>query len=321
MNGAVRAKGTGKAHAAWLALALAPANWAQAHGGDAAAPATWWRTWELEPAVIASLFLAVALYFSGLRALRHATGAAKKLRRETGYFIAGWTVAAAALVSPIHPLSAVLFSVHMTQHELLMVVAAPLLVLGRPAIVLLWALPRGAARRLVRMARSCGGGTLWRWGTNVFIASLLHASALWIWHVPALFQATLVSDAVHAAQHAAFLGTALLFWEAVWFGPQRAAGFGLAVLYLFLTAVHSGALGALLTFASTVWYPAYQDGAARWGLTALEDQQLGGLIMWIPAGVIYLVAGLWLFAAWLRESDRPRRPQPLGGDSPCVPAP
>jgi putative membrane protein len=81
-------------------------------------------------------------------------------------------------------------------------------------------------------------------------------------------------------------------------------GYGAAVLYLFTTAVHTSALGALLTFSQAVWYPAYSETTAAWGFTPLEDQQLGGLIMWVPAGVIYLIAGLWLFALWLRESER-----------------
>ena len=80
--------------------------------------------------------------------------------------------------------------------------------------------------------------------------------------------------------------------------------YGLAVLYMLTTAIHSGLLGALITFARTVWYPAYEGKTEAWGLTALQDQQLGGLIMWVPACTIYIVAGLALFAAWLRESER-----------------
>jgi cytochrome c oxidase assembly factor CtaG len=81
-------------------------------------------------------------------------------------------------------------------------------------------------------------------------------------------------------------------------------GYGAAVLYLFTTAVHTSILGALLTFSPTLWYPAYLRTTAAWGLTALEDQQLGGLVMWVPAGLVYIAAGLALFAGWLRESER-----------------
>jgi putative membrane protein len=151
------------------------------------------------------------------------------------------------------------------------------------------------------------------------IASFAHALALWIWHVPVLFEATLTNEAVHALQHTLFFGTALMFWQAVLFGERRAADYGLAVLYLFLTAMHSGALGALITFASQPWYASYTTAFGR-NLTPLEDQQLGGLIMWVPAGMIYVIAGLVLFAAWLRESDRrvPRAGS-TKGEARCAP--
>jgi len=104
-------------------------------------------------------------------------------------------------------------------------------------------------------------------------------------------------------QHLSFLGSALLFWWALIHGRQGLMGYGAAVLYMFTTSVHSGVLGALINFAHSVWYPAYATTTTSWGLTPLEDQQLGGLIMWIPAGVVYIFAGLMLFAGWLRESE------------------
>ncbi|HWR52996.1 MAG TPA: cytochrome c oxidase assembly protein, partial [Bryobacteraceae bacterium] len=124
------------------------------------------------------------------------------------------------------------------------------------------------------------------------------------WHAPSLFDATVESEFVHTAQHMSFLGSALLFWWALIRGRGGALGYGAAVLYVFTTAVHTAVLGALLTFAPTPFYPAYAAGSTQqWGLTPLEDQQLAGLIMWVPAGVVYIVAGLWLLAGWLRESE------------------
>jgi cytochrome c oxidase assembly factor CtaG len=87
-------------------------------------------------------------------------------------------------------------------------------------------------------------------------------------------------------------------------GREGRIGYGGAIFYLFATAMHSGGLGALLTVSPRPWYPAYEGMTAAWGLTPLEDQQLAGLIMWIPAGASYLVAGLALTAAWIRESGR-----------------
>jgi len=209
-----------------------------------------------------------------------------------------------ALVSPLHPLGEVLFSAHMAQHEVLMVGAAPLLVLGRPVIAFLWALPVGRARAVGSWGRAAWFQSVWRRLTNPLAAWAIHAAALWVWHAPALFQATLRSDLVHTAQHVSFLGSALLFWWALVHGPRGLMGYGAAVLYVFTTSVHSGVLGAFITFTGRLLYPAYAGTTAAWGLTPLEDQQLGGLIMWVPAGLVYVVAGLALCAGWMRESER-----------------
>jgi len=99
-----------------------------------------------------------------------------------------------------------------------------------------------------------------------------------------------------------FFLSALLFWWALFYTHGRLA-YGAAVFYVFTTALHTSILGALLTFAPHVWYPAYSSTTQAWGLTPLQDQQIGGLVMWVPAGLVYLAAGLALFAAWLKESD------------------
>jgi Cytochrome c oxidase caa3 assembly factor (Caa3_CtaG) len=117
------------------------------------------------------------------------------------------------------------------------------------------------------------------------------------------FLAALAGERIHALQHLSFLAVALLFWWALIHSRRGLMGYGAAVLYVFTTSMHSGALGALLTFAPASWYPAYAETTASWGLTPVEDQQLAGLIMWVPTGVIYLFAGLALFAGWLHESD------------------
>ena len=263
-------------------------------------------SWPTDPEVLIPLALAAWLYFRGLRRLRSAS------RRALGgvevwCYVGGWLTLVLALASPLHPWGNVLFSAHMTQHELLMLVAAPLLVLGRPMIPFLWALPKSAARQLNTWTQAGWWQHIWRTITAPFAAWLIHALVLWAWHIPSLFQATLDNDFIHGLQHASFLFSALLFWWAVLHGRQRALGYGVAVLYMFTTALHSGLLGALLTFATSLWYPAYAGTTASWGLTPVEDQQLGGLIMWIPAGLVYVVAGLILFAAWLRESENRAR--------------
>jgi putative membrane protein len=135
------------------------------------------------------------------------------------------------------------------------------------------------------------------------VAWLLEAATLWVWHIPALYQATLTSDWIHAAQHLSFFLTAVLFWSALYGVGRSAMSYGAATFYVFGTAAHCSALGALLTFSAVLWYPAYQQTTQAWGLTPLQDQQLGGAIMWVPSGIVFIVIGLSLFAKWLRASD------------------
>jgi len=311
-------------------LAAAPAAHAHLGGRVGDLPQSYHElaaTWGRDLGILIPLALALLLYLRGTVRLWRVSRPGRGIRwAEFWCFICGWLALFVALVSPLHPWGNVLFAAHMTQHEILMLVAAPFLVLGRPLIAFLWALPSGWAPQLARAAHTGPWQLLNRFFTNAFIAWVLHAIVLWTWHLPSLFQATLSSDLMHAAQHASFLASALLFWWAVIHGHGRALGYGAAVLYLFTTALHTSLLGALLTFANSVWYPAYSQTTQAWGLTPLEDQQLGGLIMWIPASLVYIIAGLALFAAWLRESElRARRressPEPAPQDEPLRTSP
>jgi cytochrome c oxidase assembly factor CtaG len=260
--------------------------------------------WSFEPVVVASLVFTGVLFAVGwLRLWREAPAKGFARRWEPICFVGGWLALFVALVSPLHAWGSVLFSAHMTQHEVLMLVAAPLLVLGRPLVAFLWAFPLDWARRIGNVGKIGVVSRTWHWFTIPLVAWVVHAVALWVWHVPILFDAVLHNEWVHTLQHLSFLISALLFWWALIHGPQGAMGYGAAVLYLFTTSIHSGALGALLTIAGSVWYPSYIGLTSSWGLTPLEDQQLGGLIMWIPAGLVYVIAGLALFAGWLREAD------------------
>jgi putative membrane protein len=273
------------------------------HDGQAFAPHDLWTAWSVEPFVLILLALSGAAYLYGLRALWRNAGQGRGVRRwEAAAFAAGWLTLVLALVSPLHRLGVVLFSAHMAQHELLMVVAAPLLILGRPLIPFLWALPMRWRRRAGDWATGTPVRCSWELLTMPLVAWSVHAAAIWIWHAPALFQATLESEVVHTLQHMSFLGTGLLFWWALLRGREGRIGRPAAVLYLFTTSVHTTVLGALLTFSSGSWYPIYAPGTAAWGLSPLEDQQLAGLIMWVPANLVYLLAALAIAASWLKES-------------------
>jgi putative membrane protein len=192
----------------------------------------------------------------------------------------------------------------MTQHEILMLVSAPLLVLARPLVPFMWALPENWRNGVARVGRWRLFKRAWLLLSAPLTAWILHALALWLWHAPALFVAALESEAWHAAQHISFLGSALLFWWALLENHGGRLGYGGAVLYVFTTAIHTSVLGAWLTFSPRIWYAPYAQTAGLWNLTPLEDQQLGGLIMWIPAGTLLTFIGLALLLKWLSESQR-----------------
>lgn len=278
-----------------LLIGILPAV-ALAHTGESLEPHDLWSAWEFDPVVVALLLVSGIAYYIGRR--RHAG----LTRLQQTCFWAGLLTLVVALISPLHPLGEVLFSAHMVQHELLMLVAAPLLVWSRPLVTFLWAMPFSSRRALGRWSKWPPFRRSWLWVTAPFTAWWIHAVAIWLWHAPPLFQATLRSDLVHTAQHLSFFFSALLFWWGLYYAHGRKA-YGGAVLYIFTTALHTGVLGALLTFAPRLWYPAYANTTATWGLTALEDQQIGGLIMWVPASLVYIGAGMFLFAAWMKESD------------------
>jgi putative membrane protein len=274
------------------------------HGGKPHDWADLVRAWSFDPLVVISLTVSAVLFVVGLRRIWREAPKRRSIRTwEAACFAGGWLALFVALVSPLHAWGRVLFSAHMSQHEVLMLVAAPLMVLGRPLIAFLWTLPVNWARSIGNVAKTGWINRVWRTLTIPLVAWLVHAIALWIWHIPVLFEAVLQYEWVHTAQHLSFLISALLFWWALIHGPQGAMGYGAAVLYLFTTSIHSGALGALITVAESVWYPSYVGLTSSWGLTPLEDQQLGGLIMWIPAGLVYVIAGLALFAGWFREAE------------------
>jgi putative membrane protein len=257
--------------------------------------------WEWDPIVVAPLALSLALYAVGLTRLWHRAGRGRGVTYiHAALFAAGWLTLAGALVSPLHEYGEHLFLAHMVEHELLMAVAAPLLALSRPLGTFLHAFPRPWRLVLVEWARVAPVKGLWHWLTRPLVATILHAIAIWVWHAPTLLDATLESALMHRLQHISFLVTALFFWWAIIRLPVKEYGLGAA--HVFVTMVHTGLLGALLTLAPRICYARQTQDAPLFGWTPLQDQQLAGLFMWVPGGAIYLAAGLWLIGRWLTSS-------------------
>jgi putative membrane protein len=289
-----------------------------AHAGGGAAPAGLWTAWSLDPAVLAGLAVAAIAYAAGLRRLWRA-GPGAPSGGQAACFAAGLATVALALLSPLDTFAHLLFVAHMAQHMLLVMVAAPLLVLGAPGLPLAVALAPVWRRRLAQLRHLPATQTTRDLLTRPLVAWGVHVGTLWAWHLPGPYQAALASDAVHAAEHASFLGTAVLFWWVVLSrqGRRRLAP-GFAVLYLFAAALQGSALGALLTFAPAPLYPLQAAAAPPWGPAPLADQQLAGLVMWVPADLVYLGAAGTLFTGWLVSLERTsprelpdRRPLPV----------
>jgi len=286
------------AGAAAVALGAA-ASPASAHGGHvhaAEAPG-----WSFAPLIVVPLLLVAGLYLLGLVRLRQRAGRGRALLRPRALrFWAGWAILAGALVSPLHEGGERSFALHMIEHELIMLPAALLLVIARPGPVLLWGLPEAWRKALGPLLRWHG----WRTLSAPAMATAIQALALVAWHMPALFDRALRSDAWHIAQHASFVVSALLFWRAVMPEHDRAGAGLFSAICLFVTSMVGSGLGALMALAGSPWYPAYAAmGLSPLGLTPEQDQQLAGLIMWVPGGLFHLGAALLLLARWLRADQ------------------
>lgn len=259
----------------WLSLCLS--------GALPALPQDWWRAWSLAPASV--IPLAFALVFALAFTARRRESAARL------WFVAGWTLWALALVSPLCRLGATLAWAHMAQ--LMAVVAGSAL----------WAL--GSAR----CAPARGPEPLATWSTRagaaIGAATVCHAALLWLWHVPAVYQGILSRPTPHVLAWLLLAVSSWWFWHAVW----RAAGSRAfaALLAVGATMAHTGLLGALLTFSGRVLYPLQAAGARAWGFDPLEDQQLAGLTMWVPGGLAYLGVALALGTRllWRPAAARP----------------
>jgi putative membrane protein len=248
---------------------------------------------------------ACVLYGRGQRVLRRRLGAApRQAVLRTSCFGLAIAALVLALLSPLDGWSDGLFSAHMVQHELLMLIAAPLLVLARPLDAYFWALPLAARSGVLRTLRRPVLAAPFHWLTAPVPALLVHGLTRWLWHIPVLFEACLHNETLHGVQHASFFLTALAFWWALAQGGYGKLGYGVSVVFVFATALHTGALGALISLARAPWYPSYAQRAPSIGADALADQRLAGLVMWILAGSVLTALALALFAAWLGEARR-----------------
>lgn len=258
-------------------------------------------------------------YVRGLRRLWDSVGEGQVVGvRRAAAFGAGLTVWAVALIA-LEPFAGAMFSAHMVQHLLLALIGAPLVLLGRPTAVLVHALGDHLRRRLGRwqgrIRRSVPGA-----GALPAVALGVYVAAWWWWHVPAVYDAAVADTLLHGLEHMTLVLAAVPFWSLV-VHPRRTPMW-VAPLMLLAAAVAGGLLSALLVFSDAPWYAAHQFSLSRWGLSSLTDQQLAGAIMWVPGGVLYLLAAACCVVRWLRTDERAARRLPAAtvfpaGRRPC----
>jgi cytochrome c oxidase assembly factor CtaG len=263
--------------------------------------------WTLDPFLLVPLIAVGVAYVVGYRRLARRRRAQRTFRTRGGLFAMGYTALVVALISPLHSVGEQYFSVHMVQHLLLTLVAPPLLLLSCSMPVLLWALPAHDRATVGRLFGQPGPirSTL-KLLTTPLVALGLFISTQWIWHQPAAYDWALENRWAHYAEHLTFFLTAILFWWPVVGAPplpsplSYPARFG----YTFMAWLPSSVLGAGIALARAPLYPYYVQSARATGIDPAFDQQLAGLIMWVPGDVVFAAILLILFAAYMQHEER-----------------
>jgi cytochrome c oxidase assembly factor CtaG len=274
---------------------------AWAHGPEALAVGSTVRT-----DVVLPLLVLAGLYALGWSRLSRRPSAARRLT----FMLVALTALVVALVSPLDELAGRLFAAHMVQHMLLIMVAAPALLLADPFPLVVWALPYGWRRRTGRfITRRAVMGRVWRVATAAPFAWLASTAILWSWHLPGAYDAALARGWLHDLEHLSFFAGAIVFWwPVVHPAPRyrRGLSYPARVVYLVLGAFQTAALGLLITLAPDVLYRAYA------GAAALEDQARGGVVMWGLGGAIDMIAVLVLVYLALGSGAALARPHRIG---------
>ena len=282
------------------------------HAGGDAPP--FLEAWVWEPQLIIGLAIPLALYAFGWYRLQRRGPRGLILPAWRAWaFVGGVATLALALLSPISAYADVRFSMHMTQHLLLLMIAPPLLLLGAPLIPTLWALPGSARRSLGQfLAPRHPLHRVFSALAHPFVAVGAYVATIAVWHIPRLYDVAQGQTLTHDVQHMMFLGVALLYWWPIVHptGGRRQLSYALAIPYLLPPFVEGIVIGALVTLSSAPIYDTYQVSPDVWGLSTLEDQQLAGLIMWVPGGMMFLIPLFWLLTIVLRAEDKRMSHQP-----------
>lgn len=268
-----------------------------------------WANWSFDPQFLVPVAIAAWFYVHGLTRWTERSRAHPWWR--TASYFAGLALLVTAIESPLDRLAEEYLSFHMIQHELMMTVAVPLILLGAPTTPTLRGMPRwlrlGVIRRLARRPEV---RLAYGWITHPVVAIGAMTALLWAWHLaPGWYDASVRNAFVHDLQHISMAGVAVLFWwNVIDPRPRRARlAYIPRVLYVFAAGVPRQFLAAMLTFAEEPLYEVYRVAAGTVALTPADDQQLGGLIMWVPGGMMYLAIMGIIFGVWAHKSEQAQR--------------
>ena len=278
-------------------------------------------TWPIEPWVLLGIEATAILYLWGGQQRVSASSSASRWRAVA--FWAGLGVILFAVDTPLESLARQLFWAHMTQHLLLIMVAAPLLVVAAPWLQVWRGLPlairRPLARTAVRHPALAVPRRAFAWLSAPVGAFIISTANLWLWHWPAAYDLTLRNHAAHHLEHALFLGLGILFWaQVIDQHPFHARLSSLErSVYVFLGTIQAWALAAVLAFATTPYYAYALLPGRPGGISALTDQQFGAGIMWVPGSITFSIVFLACLYQWFREEDaRALAPSHLVGEGP-----
>lgn len=274
------------------------------HGAPAAQPA-WLSAWPVGIDAIVGLLAAAALYARGVHAMRHKSQSANRAHHWA--FFGGLAAIFIALVTPLDAISEHLFAVHQIQHLLLRGVAPMLLMFAVPAGPLIAGMPADVRRRgLMPIMSQAGVRGVFSIMSQPVICTLIYVGTLYAWQVPAVHDAALLDGALHYLMHLTVLTSGLLFFWRV-FDPRLppwGAPFHQRLVMLGAAIFANIPLGAITTLKDSVLYTGYDQLGRWWGVEPLSDELLGGLVIWILASMMGLLAVLWLLALWGRADAR-----------------
>lgn len=262
--------------------------------------------WSWAPWLMACIAMAFGLYVIGMLRMGATQRRAILGRWRAAAYFAGLALLFVVLMSPLDTLSDDLFSAHMLQHMFLLLVIPPLLVYGRPVITWLWAFDVKDRRAIVHGWKRGGCDAAFRFLMHPLCVWTLLSAALCFWHLPGPYDAALHHEWLHDLEHASFLLFSLQFWTLVIepYGQRRALGYGATVIFVVSSGFVMGMIGAVLTFAPVPLYAAYLHTTQAYGMTPVQDQQVAGIIMWIPSNLVHAAALCTVFFAWFRTDER-----------------